>query len=230
MLQNSFFRFFPRSLGGKVTKHRSRRLLNNLIQNMPFLCLSRAVWTRNKNDDDEPFNSEFCFSNLNNRRDSSESMGRLSWISISLTLSHRGTMLKEQAFRLMQIGSSHRSEKEPSILGDLNKLATQTERQTRERKTFDCSELHAKFVAAAVAYELSWLLFPLLSSFHSFDIARMSSCEQRLRRTAELFSFRSTLMRIFCFCRTIMMIHCWVLRRMRCFCKGFFKVFYRRFS
>lgn len=42
-------------------------------------------------------------------------------------------MLKEQAFRLMQIGSSHRSEKEPSILGNLNKLATQNGRREKEK-------------------------------------------------------------------------------------------------
>lgn len=54
-------------------------------------------------------------------------------VSIFLTLSRRGTMRKEQPFRLMQIGSSQRSEKEPSILVNLNKLATQNEDEEKEK-------------------------------------------------------------------------------------------------
>lgn len=179
------------------------------------------MWTRNKNDDDEPFNSEFRFSNLNNRRVSSESMGKLSWISISLTLSHRGTMLKEQAFRLMQIGSSHRSEKEPSILGNLNKLATQNGRRKKEKPLIVRNYMQSLLL---LPWRTSWVdyCFHFCLLFILSTLLVCSSCEQRLRRIAELFSFRSTLMRIFCFCRTIMMIHCWLLRRMRCFCKGFF--------
>lgn len=100
-----------------------------------------------------------------------------------------------KSFRLMQIRSSHRSEKEPSILVNLNELATHNE-DKKERKTFDCLKLHAKFVAA-VAYEFDYCFHFCLSFFFwfSFVIARTS---ERLRLMGKLSSFHIVIAQLWC--------------------------------
>lgn len=121
MIQNSFFRlFFSHRQGHRNIK--AKRLLNNLLFSQPETSISEFQMN-SISPLRKPTMGECLVNHVKNSPR----------VSIFLTLSRRGTMRKEQPFRLMQIGSSHRSAKEPSILVNLNKLATQNEDEEKEK-------------------------------------------------------------------------------------------------